>query len=441
MRLQDDIDFTTLSWVKAELDATFRQARQALEAFVDDPADRGQMRACAHYLHQVRGTLRMVELQGPALAVEEMEKVAQALLEEKIADRDEAFSVLMRGLLQLPDYLDRLQSGHKDVPVVLLPLVNELRALQGEGQIGEQVLFSPDLSLPLPASVPGAPRPAPVMELGLIAERLRAGFQRALLAWYRGADGEASLHRMAAILDRLTELGHEEAARKLWWVGSALVDALAKTGGRPDNDLKLLLGKLEREIKRLSLQGELSFRVEPPRELLRGLLYQIARFPADTPRLEAVRRAFRLSDLRPASREAEHAQSAISGHNRALLDTVAKAIKEDLLRVKDSLDVHLRSGEKTAAGLEAQPRDPLARRRHPGHARPRQLPPARGRAADGSRRDGERRSRRRGGGAARHRRAPCSTSRGRSTIRSRCWAPVRRRWRATTSSRAARRGA
>ena len=36
----------------------------ALEAFVDDPADTSRMRFCASYLHQVQGTLRMVELYG-----------------------------------------------------------------------------------------------------------------------------------------------------------------------------------------------------------------------------------------------------------------------------------------------------------------------------------------------------------------------------------------
>jgi hypothetical protein len=39
MRLQEDIDFTTLTWVKAELDETLKQARHALEAYVEDPAD------------------------------------------------------------------------------------------------------------------------------------------------------------------------------------------------------------------------------------------------------------------------------------------------------------------------------------------------------------------------------------------------------------------
>ena len=41
-------------------------------------------------------------------------------------------TILMRGIVQLPDYLERLQSGHKDIPIVLLPLVNELRTARGE---------------------------------------------------------------------------------------------------------------------------------------------------------------------------------------------------------------------------------------------------------------------------------------------------------------------
>src|SRR5216117_3514251 len=87
MRLQDGIDFTTLNWVKQELDETLKQARQALEAYVEDPADTSLMRFCATYLHQVQGTLRMVELYGAAMVVEEMEGVALALLDGKVKPR------------------------------------------------------------------------------------------------------------------------------------------------------------------------------------------------------------------------------------------------------------------------------------------------------------------------------------------------------------------
>ena len=35
MRLQENIDFTTLTWVKPELDETLKQARNALQIFVE----------------------------------------------------------------------------------------------------------------------------------------------------------------------------------------------------------------------------------------------------------------------------------------------------------------------------------------------------------------------------------------------------------------------
>ncbi|HEX5693402.1 MAG TPA: Hpt domain-containing protein, partial [Arenimonas sp.] len=112
MRLHENIDFTTLTWVKPELDETLRQARQALEAYVEEGEDPGQLKACSNYLHQVQGTLRMVELYGAAMVAEEMEQLAKALQDDKVADRDSGYAALMRGIVQLPDYLERLQSGH-----------------------------------------------------------------------------------------------------------------------------------------------------------------------------------------------------------------------------------------------------------------------------------------------------------------------------------------
>src|SRR5687768_9700470 len=164
--LRDAIDTTTLGWVKPELDATLRQAREEIEAFAEAPAQTAHMKACAGHMHQVHGTLRMIELYAPAMVAEEMERLALSLLRGEVAERDDAVSALMRGVVQLPDYLERLQGGHRDIPIVLLPLLNELRASRGETGLSESVLFSPDLDRPLPADVPAPPMAAakPVRE-------------------------------------------------------------------------------------------------------------------------------------------------------------------------------------------------------------------------------------------------------------------------------------
>jgi len=138
--LRDAMSHAVLGWVKPELDETLRQARGEVEAFAEDPADTSRMRFCAGYLHQVQGTLRMVELYAPAMVAEEMELLAQALQQDATADRDEACATLMRCTVLLPDYLERVQNGHRDIPIVLLPLLNDLRAARGVAGLNEDAL-------------------------------------------------------------------------------------------------------------------------------------------------------------------------------------------------------------------------------------------------------------------------------------------------------------
>lgn len=142
--LRDAMSHAALGWVKPELDETLRQARNEIEYFAEEPSDTSRMRFCAGYLHQVQGTLRMVELYAPAMVAEELELLAQAVQVGEVADRDEACAMLMRGTVLLPDYLERLQNGHRDIPIVLLPLLNEIRATRGQPGLNESVLFAFD---------------------------------------------------------------------------------------------------------------------------------------------------------------------------------------------------------------------------------------------------------------------------------------------------------
>ena len=354
MRLQEDINFTTLNWVKPELDETLRQARFAIEAFVEDSTDASQMRACAAYLHQVHGTLRMVELYGAAMVAEEMEKLALSLLESSVTERDEAFTVLMRGIVQLPDYLERLQSGLKDIPVVLLPLLNELRAARGERGLSEAVLFSPDLSRPLPAAVAGPTSALSQDQVRTQAEALRSRFQASLLRWLRDEGNPELIAALTQVCDGLVSMTRSEHARRLFWVAGGTLEALQVGAFEASKPLKRALARVEREIKRLADTGDAAFSKDPPLELTRQLLYFVAHAPTEYGRIREMREVFGLHADLPTEAEIAHAKGSMTGHNRALLDTVCGAIKEDLLRVKDMLDLHMRSPNNPVSALNEQ---------------------------------------------------------------------------------------
>ena len=350
----NDIDFTTLNWVKQELDETLKQARQALEAYVEDQSDKSQLKYCSTYMHQVQGTLRMVELYGAAMVVEEMEKVTLAIVDGQLKQTDDMLEVIMRGLVQMPDYLGRLQGGHRDIPIVLLPLLNDLRACRSEKLLTETALFSPNLSVGLPSSAVGAQEATPAAAMRANASKLRLAYQFGLLKWIKGDDVEGNLGRLIAILDRLRSMSVQVDARRLWWIASGVVEGVLLKALEPSVAVKLLYGKVDREIKRIVDVGEADFDRLAPIELTKSLLYYAAHSENKGARIAEIKQLYKLETLLPTQSEIEHANSALSGRNKALLDTVGAAIKEDIMRVKDGLDMFLRGPQSNVGDLATQ---------------------------------------------------------------------------------------
>ncbi len=348
--LRDAIDHTMLGWIKPELDEVLRQARIELEGFVEAPDDPGRMRLCAGYLHQAQGTLRMVELYAPAMVVEEMERLADALRDGATPDRDTASAALLRGMLLLPDYLERLQGGHRDIPIVLLPLLNELRAARGEAGLSESILFAPDLARSVPASAPDAVPPAADRDAVLRALRV------ALQDW-PGGGTLADPAALAAALAALPPLFEDEAVRRMAWVAARTAEALGDGAfdSATQGALRQIFAGVERELRQHAKDGALAaLSTDSVQEPTRQLLYHAAHAASDHPALRDLRETFDLQAQLPSDSELEHARGSLSGRNRALLDTVSAAVKEDLLRVKDALDLHLRTGSTDIAALGPQ---------------------------------------------------------------------------------------
>ncbi|MDQ3495690.1 MAG: Hpt domain-containing protein [Pseudomonadota bacterium] len=350
--LRDAIDYTTLGWVKPELDETLRQARIEIEGYAEDPADSSRMRFCAGYLHQVQGTLRMVELYAPAMVAEEMEQLAQAL-HKGMGDHDSACATLMRGAVLLPDYLERLQSGHKDIPIVLLPLLNELRAARGEAGLSESVLFAPDLDRQLPASVPASQD----SEASASPLQTQLGELREQLAGWTEDDKPDDAAALSELLLALLPHAADESARRMLWVAGSVAQVLRDGGLAASPGLRQAYASVEREVRRMFPGTDDAVALPRPdatQEPTRQLLYHVAHGGGDHAVLRELRQIFNLDAQLPTASELSHAQGSLSGRNRALLDTVSAAIKDDLLRVKDALDLHLRTGETEVAHLQPQ---------------------------------------------------------------------------------------
>src|SRR5215469_6269180 len=326
----------TLDLVGREVNATLAETRASLETYVEQPDNVALLERCKTDLHQVQGVLRMLEIYGAALLAEEMEHVAQYLLDtvDERKGQAESLDALMRALVQLPSYL----------ALVLLPLLNDLRAVRGSSLLSEGTL----LLLNLKSDKQAAPQAAAAGEAPLTVEqwarRLRARYQVGLIGWIRGERPGQNLDVLAAVARKLEQIATRQPVFQLWWVIGAVIEALQENGVEGGQSIKRLLGLGDREIRRLYELGEARYSQNPPVELLNNLLYYVGRASSSGGRVSAVRASFRLTELLPVDEGIEQERENLSAPSVKLMQTVAAAIREDLGKVKDALDIFMRRG-------------------------------------------------------------------------------------------------
>jgi chemosensory pili system protein ChpA (sensor histidine kinase/response regulator) len=336
----------TLDLVGREVNATLAEARGALESYVEQPDNVSLLERCEQDLHQVQGVLRMLEIYGAALLAEEMEHVAHYLRDTASERKGQAESLdaLMRSMVQLPSYLERVLAGGRDLALVLLPLLNDLRAVRGSALLSEGTLLLLNLKSDKQAQPLTSVEGEAPMTVEQWSRRLRARYQVGLIGWIRGERSEQNLDVLAAVARKLEQIATRQPVFQLWWVIGALIEALQENGLEAGQSVKRLLGLGDREIRRLYEQGEARYSQHPPVELLNNLLYYVGRSESSGGRVSAVRASFRLAELLPVDESIEQERDNLSAPSVKLMQTVAAAIREDLSKVKDALDIFVRRG-------------------------------------------------------------------------------------------------
>lgn len=337
-------DYVALEWVKGEIEETLKQAEQALEAYVESPEDGTRMRFCLTYIHQVHGTLQMVEFYGAALLAEEMEKVAQAIINDKVPQVKEAQEVLMQAILQLPGYLEHLQAGRDDVPVTLLPLLNDLRAACGESLLTETSLFSPNL-LPLKSEGTFSFASANAREKLV---RLREAYKLGLLGVIRNSGLDKSYATLAKACMHLEQLCGEAPLARLWWIAGAIVEGMSNDTIENSISVKTLLRQVEKEISRLVNEGDEGLNSPVQEELAKNLLYYIAKSNSESPSVRSIKQVFGLTAALPAEQDVNQ---ALQGSVKSAMGSVVSALSEELANLKEQFDLFTRSSNYDAEKL------------------------------------------------------------------------------------------
>ncbi len=347
--MSEAVDFSALGWVREALTETLQRASACLQDYAEDPACQECLQDCMTHLHQARGSLQMVELTAADQLALEMEAVVDALIQARINPRETVLDILMQAFQQLPDYLSRLGNGRREVPALLLPIINELRMLRGIDPLSVRFMFHPDLTTPLPASVYNPHTTAELHAVQELARVQRAHFQSGLLEWYRGADALKGLQEMHTVLACLQQASGMEASARLWWFGGGLIECLMERGLQASTEIKQLCGQVDRQIKRLIEVGEPEFSESIPVGLLHELLFHIVQADCSADCPVEIRQTYGMAGQ--SADDVDAASEGLAGRSSKLLDTAAAAAGAVLEEIQEQLDGYIRAGMQGLSDL------------------------------------------------------------------------------------------
>jgi len=338
---------TVLTWVRPDLDKHMNQIRSQIEHIANAAYIGDSVETTAEHLLQLKFTFEALMLKGATLVAEEMITVCDELQKSNIRDRRKAYGAMMDAIVVVPSYLDRLQAGHHDLPILLLPVINELRAAYNANIVSEATLFTPSLDVPLPELETTAEghKPAfdePFLEFAL---RMRRQWENALLRWLQQQQDVELLSPLMSVCETLYIRLETLDLRRLWWIAAKVIGGLLD--GVTDNDMHLrrLFARLHLVLKALSEGAAEATEAESANALSQALLFHIAQAKPGSAGVDELRERYQLQELVPDRDVLIRARGAVTGRNRELYTSLGAAVRDELSLIKDALDLELRTGE------------------------------------------------------------------------------------------------
>jgi len=338
---------TVLTWVRPDLDKHLNQIRTQIEHIANSAHIGDAVENTSEHLLQLKYTFEALMLQGATLVVEEMITVCDELQSRNIRDRRKAYGAMMDAIVVVPSYLDRLQAGHHDLPILLLPVINELRAAYNANIVSEATLFAPSLDVPLPELEIGADEHRPAFDEPFpeFALRMRRQWENALLRWLQQQQDIELLAPLLSVCETLHNRLERLDLRRLWWIASKVIGGLLDDVTDNDMHLRRLFARLHLVLKALSEGGEAATDVDSVNALSQALLFHIAQAKPGSEGVDQLRERFQLQELVPDRDVLIRARGAVTGRNRELYISLGAAVRDELSLIKDALDLELRTSE------------------------------------------------------------------------------------------------
>lgn len=360
MSLEVAINTNSLRMIREELNAAITRSANEFEAYLVDNQDKGPLANSANEIKQVGGTFRLIEFPGAALIADTMAAVLTGLAESEDATlSEELMQALTHGYFVLPRYLEYVAGRQSELPILVIPYVNEILAANRQPLIPEYHFFDKPI-LSEASSLPAASA-SQLDEFLSSVKRLRHMYQTGLLKVIKEQGSMAgNFLLMSRALERACNLLGDHQQREIWLLAKTVVEAFGHADLEITLNRKRSLAAVEKLFRLAASKGQEGLDTDPGEALKTELQFMLMLCTSDLQSVTDLKQAYGFAQPELSDQQLAEQREMMHGPSVDTFESVIKVLKDEIRSAKDILELASQNGsiidEELATLLEVTSR-------------------------------------------------------------------------------------
>ncbi len=343
---------SSIELVKPEIENTIHQAEKSLERFQENRDSGEDLQNCLDYLNQLRGIYVLVEVPGCVLLCQESVNLANEVPVGASDDKNTLLTNLSNAIFILRRYTEYFCQYKIDYPELLLPIINELRVARKSKPFPESHFFdlTPNQDFD-PTTLLDVSDQNKLEDFEHHAKRFRHMYQVGLLDLLREKNTEISLRLINRASRGCVRLCYGEAMAEFWALVAILTQACLSESISINDPRKRLFMKVEKYLREMALLGQTVLTKSAPDSIRKELLYLIALSGSKSERIQNLLAGFNVTSFDFTELDLQRESRRLFGPGADVLKSLSSALQEELIQLKDKLDLLERHGEPQAEDI------------------------------------------------------------------------------------------
>lgn len=337
---------SSIELVQTEIDTTIQQTEDSLGRFLENRDSGEDLQNCIDCLNQLRGIFVVVEVQSCVLLCQESVALANEVPVGAQEDKNNLLASLSNAIFILRRYTEYYSQHQQDHPELLLPIINDLRIARKEKPFPESHFFEFDSTIEFDIStVLSEQQTAKLDDFEHHARRFRHMYQLGLLDLLKDRNISISQRLISRATHGAARLCAGQPLAQFWNLLALVVDTMLSQDMQLTEARKRMFMRAERYLREMVFAGKVVASKPAPDSCRKELLYILALSGDHSEPVAALLQGFSID--RPSIDEAaiRIESKRLFGPGVDVLRSLSKAINEEMIQIKDKLDVFERGVE------------------------------------------------------------------------------------------------